>query len=124
MDESFSIINNGYDIDEVSSYLNELNIKIEYFKYLETLIDNKTTLSMKNYNKIINQTKSEMDLSIDYYNNQLDTIMNKLEKIKSNLKSFLSNMENLNLDVSEISSVDIIDLLATVNDTLNNFNTK
>jgi len=98
MDKSFSIIHNGYDIDEVSSYLNELNIKIEYFKYLETLIDNKTTLSMMNYNKIINQAESQMDLSIDYYNNQLDDIMNKLVKIKSNLRIFLSNMEKLNLD--------------------------
>lgn len=121
MNKSFSIINNGYDIDEVSLYLNELNIKIEYFKYLETLIDHKTTISMMNYNKIINQAQSKIDLSIDSYNNQLNDLIEKLTKIKSNLRLFLSNIEKLNLDISKISSVDIVDLLDTINDTLNIF---
>lgn len=119
MNKSFGIINNGYDIDEVSSYINELNIKIEYFKYLQSLIDNKIISSMLNYDKIINNAQTEMDLSIDNYNNQLQTIINKIENMKSNLKNFHSNMEKLNLDISEIKSTDIVDLLDDIDYTLN-----
>lgn len=119
MNKSFSPIDNGYDIEEVSSYINELNIKLDYFKYLENLIDNKLICTIGFYNKIINNTHAEIDLSIDQYNTQLETIKNKIKTMQSNLKSFISDMQKLNLDITKIKSIDIVDLLDTMDSTLN-----
>ena len=119
MDKFFSTTDNGYDIAEVSSYVNELNIKIEYFKYLENLIDNKIIYSIDAYDKIINNAHAEINLSFNHYNNQLDSIKNKIKKMKSNLNTFISDIEKLNLDVAKIKSHDIVDLLDTIDSTLN-----
>jgi len=119
MNKSFSIIDDGYNIDQVSSYINELNIKIDYFKYLETLIDTKILTSMLNSDKSIHNIETEMDLSINIYNLQLESIKNKIDIMKSNLKNFRSSMEVLVLDISKIKSIDIVDLLDSIDNTLN-----
>ena len=119
MDKCFSTIDNGYDIEQVSSYINELNIKIEYFKYLENLIDTKIIYSIDTYDKIISNTHNEINLHSAYYNEQLETIQSKIKMMKSNLTYFISNIESLNLDIAKIKSVDIVDLLDTMDSTLN-----